>query len=492
MLLSARRIQVNDAQKVPDVAVAIVDHARRFPDRVALMLGEDRTTYGDLDAWSSAVAADLLAVGVRPGDAIAVVSERSAAAVVGQLAALRIGCWYVALDPADPAANRRSSMERCGCVAVLGGPAMAGTSGLGVPVIGLDRRSGASLPVVVDPALIAYVRLTFGTTGDPEGVLVPRGALGSFAATIATAWELRPGQSLLGMCRLTWDGSVIDLWAPLFAGGTMVSAPPGPGSNLGVLIELVLSADVDVVFLPTAIGEIMLGHPRLAGARRLRIFALGGDRLTVRPSPEASYAVWNMYGPTATAMVATSRVVGAKSQISIGTAFPGATVELLDDALTAVSDGRPGEIVVGGAGMALGYLGDPRRTAVAFVPGQNGRRYRTGDYARRDTDGTLLLEGRRDRHANAGPPDDHPADELEDAVITMWARVLGRAPAVSDDFFAVGGNSLLVVQLMQEMQAVFDVEISLLDFFAAPTPRALAQLLRIALECQLDTMTEVP
>jgi len=89
-----------------------------------------------------------------------------------------------------------------------------------------------------------------------------------------------------------------------------------------------------------------------------------------------------------------------------------------------------------------------------------------------------------------GPAGDQPADELEDAIITAWARLFGRASAMSDDFFAVGGNSLLAVQLVEEMQAAFDVEIDLLDFFAAPTPRALAGLVRAALECQLDAMTE--
>jgi amino acid adenylation domain-containing protein len=578
---------VSCGQTGPDVVVAVVEHARRTPGRLALVLGEERLTYGELDTWSSAVAADLAAAGARPGDAVAVIGERTPDTVVGQLAALRLGCWYVALDPAERPARRRWIVERCGCAAVLAARSDAGAPGFGPPVIGLDRKSGPSLPVVADPALVAYACFTSGSTGEPKGVLVQRGALGRFVSTAAEAWDLGPGRSLLGSCRLEWDGSVIDLWVPLSAGAVAVGPPPGPGNDAGVLTELALSADVDVVFLPTALAELVLGDPRLAGARRLRVLALGGDRLTVRPPPSASYAVWNLYGPTEITVAATWGVVEPVGDISIGTALPGVTVELLDDALTAVPGSRPGEIVVGGPGVALGYLGDPRRTAAAFVPGPHGRRYRTGDYARR-ADGRLLFDGRRDRQASVygrrveldgvrsallarpevrdaavevlgsgpaaqlvafvvgeavspaglraalgealprhqipdrfvpvdtlpaaadgavdrdalagllsatvtsagGPSDDRPADDLEEAVVAVWTRLLDReSAAMSDDFFATGGNSLLAAHLVQQVQAAFDIEIRLLDFFNAPTPRTLAQLVRVDMERQLSAMT---
>lgn len=389
--------------KPQDVVSRIVDNAARHPDLTALSQVDARVSYAEVDRWSSAVAADLRAVGVRPGDPVAVLAPRGAAAVVGQLAATRIGAWYVAVDPGQPTARQAMLLERCACVAVLCTDHTTGLAPGNLPAVPLTRRSREPLPVVEGASLPAYACFTSGSTGPPKGILVSRGALSAFVAAATAEWRLGPGEVVAGCCPFDWDGSVIDTWVTLAAGACALGGSDDQYADPAATVRLIVNGNADAVFLPTALGQLVLDSPRLAQARRLRVLVLGGDRLTKRPPAGAGFRMWNIYGPTETTVAATWEIVdpAGEGEIPIGRPVPGAVVEVVDDALQPVAAGLQGEILIGGSGVAHGYLGDPRQTAARYVPAPGGRRrYRTGDYGSWRPDGRLVFVGRRDRQVS--------------------------------------------------------------------------------------------
>lgn len=402
-LLAASRTGKPQMNNALDIVSRIVENARRLPEALAVYCDGEAMTYRELDRWSSAIARDLAMAGIGPGDGIAVQDARGLAFQAGVLGVMRAGAWYTAINPEQTAQRRNALFRRAGCAALLTDrESDAGWLPSGIPVLVLDRREADPWQVRSDPALPAYVCFTSGTTAAPKAVLVSRGSLSVFADVLVERVGIRPGWSMAGFCPVDWDGFVIDTWVPLVAGATAETGSAADRANPDKIAQFIADRAVDVAFLPTAIGQIVMESRHMARARGLRHLCIGGDRLTRRPAADATYVLWNLYGPTEATVAAIAGPVApdGPADIPLGKPLRGASVEIVNERLIPVLPGEVGEIVIGGPGVALGYLGQPRETAAAFVPGPACRRYRTGDMGRLLPDGQIAFLGRRDRQVS--------------------------------------------------------------------------------------------
>ena len=432
----------------PLVLELIAVATARGPDRTAVVCGEQRLSYRQLTEQARALAHHLIARGVGPEQLVCVAVEPSPWAPIAMLAVLRAGAAYVPLDPAYPAARLRDMLDQ---VSARGAPIIlttsssagrlpAGTGPAAATIIELDRAwpaiatSAASpaapdTPPAITPDSLAYVIFTSGSTGRPKGVMIAHRGLANLVAAQIDAFAIDADSVELQFAPLSFDASVSEVFTALAAGATLCLAPrdelvPGPR-----LVELIRKHGVTVATLPPS--SLALLEP--ADFPGLRTIVSAGEAcsaaLVARWAPGRRFV--NAYGPTEVTVCATTGVCevdpgspgepsgpsapngpsgssgsaapGGPSARSpgLGEALPGCTVHVLGADLVPVARGQPGEIFVGGAGVARGYLGRPDLTAERFVPDAaarlpGARMYRTGDLARRRDDGSLEFLGRAD------------------------------------------------------------------------------------------------
>ncbi|WP_370416328.1 amino acid adenylation domain-containing protein [Streptomyces fradiae] len=438
--------------------------ALREPDRVAVVSGEHTLTYGTLRSAALAAAARLAAAGVRRGDRVAVLARRGADMAVAVLGAVFAGAAYVPLDPGHPDARITRALHDSGAAAVLAtGDCAARARRLGATVVdpAPDRdRDAVSVGDRPVPAALrardqAYVIYTSGSTGEPKGVVVEHGSL---AASTDARRAVYPGRPVfLLVSPLAFDSSAAGLWGTLTAGGRLVVADDDEVRDPERLIGLVERHQVTRLLCVPSLHAVLLRTARHTGAgplRSLREVVVAGEPLPDRLQ-EQHFALLpgvplvNEYGPTEAAVWSSYRRYHAPGPAGIGGPVPGYRLYVLDHALRPVPPGAPGELHVGGPGVARGYLGRAAATAAAFLPdpfaaGPGARMYRTGDRVRRGEDGTLVFLGRTDDQIKVRGHRIQPGeveevlralDGVEDAAVvardavTLVAFLTGRPPA---------------------------------------------------------------
>ncbi len=408
---------------------AFAARAAAAPEATAVVCGSEWLSYGELAARSNRLANYLLARGVAPGGLAGLCLERSLELVVALVGVLKAGCAYVPLDPTYPAERLSWLLADSGMAALLTrSPLVARLDGLlkGGPMqVRLDEEweaiaAAASAPprIVSLPRDVAYAIYTSGSTGRPKGVLVEHGqALRLFAATeewlgagAGDVWTLFHSYA--------FDFSVWELWGALLYGGRLVVVPHAVSRSPVELHGLLQREGVTVLSqTPSAFRQLLWAEEEARdggrGLAALRWVVFGGEALE-----PAALAAWmarhgderprlaNLYGITETTVHTTFRRIRREdlgsSASPLGRPLADLSVHLLDRGLAAVPIGVPGEIFVGGAGVARGYLGRPELTAERFVPDPfageaGGRLYRSGDLARWGAKGDLLYLGRIDR-----------------------------------------------------------------------------------------------
>jgi amino acid adenylation domain-containing protein len=246
---------------------------------------------------------------------------------------------------------------------------------------------------------------TSGSTGRPKGVMVEHASLANFAGWYRRAIGIGTSDRVAMVNALGFDGSVMDLWPPLTTGASIVVADPDVRLSATALRDWLVRNSITLTFLTTALAESVLALP-WPEQTRLRVLLTGGDVLRRRPSACTPFRLLNGYGPTETTVFATTAFVepadAPAERPPIGRPIDGATAYVLDPRLEPVPTGVLGELYVGGAGVARGYVGQPELTAERFVRDRfaadpEARLYRTGDLVRQRADGTLDFVGRRDR-----------------------------------------------------------------------------------------------
>ncbi|HEV2756650.1 MAG TPA: amino acid adenylation domain-containing protein, partial [Actinomycetota bacterium] len=367
---------------------------REAPDAVALVFDDGELSYGELNARANRLARHLVEAGAGPDVPVAICLERGPDLIVALLAALKSGGAYVPLDPAYPAERLAFMLQDTGAPVVV-------TSAL-LAEDGVSVHPHTDLGRVTSPDDLAYVIYTSGSTGTPKGVAVEHRSLVNLVSWHTAAYDVSPGDRATHLAPLGFDASVWELWPYLCSGATVVLPPEHVRTSPEELVEWLDANGITITFLPTALVHEVLGGGH-GDSLTARTILTGGDQLRMRPRHDAAFELVNHYGPTEATVVASAGIVEPTGEAppSIGRPIDNTAVYVLDPHGNPVPLGVPGELYVGGAGVARGYVNRPGLTAERFVPdpfsGVPGARlYRTGDRARYLSDGDIEFLGRVD------------------------------------------------------------------------------------------------
>ncbi len=389
--------------------------ATRTPDTVALVTEDGCLTYCELDRWSNRLAHHLRQLGVGAEVLVGVALDRSAELIVAQLGVLKAGGSYLSLAPSDPPSRLRFMLEDSEIqILMTWGDRLAEDSTPGVRRIDLStewsnlkNQSEERLPCCVTPAHRAYVIYTSGSTGRPKGTELVHSGLHSLVSWHQTCYGVGPGERATQVASPAFDASVWEIWPYITAGATLTIPPESTRAEPAALFRFLAEHAITRCFLPTPIAEAMLQEPQPQGLA-LEVLLVGGDKLHQPPSSDIPFRVVNHYGPTEDTVVSTAgdaapRAPGNSSGTkppSIGKPIDKTCTQLVDDSLVPVAPETPGELLVGGPGLARGYLRRPALTAERFVPdpfrGSGERLYRTGDLVSARHDGDIDFLGRID------------------------------------------------------------------------------------------------
>jgi amino acid adenylation domain-containing protein len=364
-------------------------HALREPDRVALLWGTDgRLSYGELAARALRVAARLEADGVRPGDPVAVSMAKGPDQIVAVLGVLAAGGAYVPVGVDQPELRRDEICARAGVAAIL----------TALPADG----PALPAPVPATPDDLAYVIFTSGSTGTPKGVEITHRAARNTIDEINDRYGVGPRDRVLAVSALDFDLSVYDIFGLLSVGGAVVLVDEGTRREARAWAELLRRWDVTVWNTVPALLDMLLV---VGGGERLRLAMVSGDWVgldlpgRVRQAAPGCRLV-ALGGATEASIWSNALDVEDVPEhwrsIPYGTPLRGQRYRVVDGRGRDRPDFVPGELWIGGAGVARGYRGDAERTALQFVHHAGQRWYRTGDLGRYWPDGTLEFLGRAD------------------------------------------------------------------------------------------------
>ncbi len=555
------------------------------PDKPAVVSDTASLTFAELITRANQLAHFLQRRGVGPETPVALLTERTVDMAVAQLGVLKAGGGYVPLDPTYPAARLAYILRDTGTRVILTESSVAATVPAGdAEVVVLDQQwpeiakepQTAPLTTTTEASL-AQIYYTSGSTGQPKGVLLSHEGWSNIISWHGRYFGLTPRDRAAQVGAVAFDACAWELWTNLVAGATVCIPAEEVRMSPEKLLEWMAEQEITVSWVPAVIAERILDLP-LPPKLRLRWLASGGDRLRRRPARRLPFRFFNMYGPTEITIMRTCGPVrpDGRDLPPIGYPISNSELYVLDRWGNPVPRGLPGELYIGGVGLARGYLGRPGQSAEKFVPDPfsgrpGGRLYRTGDIVRHGPDGVIDFIGRTDhqvkirgfrvelgeieavlekhpgvarscvvRHDRAGAdarivayvvaadggvdatelsdavaehlpgymvpasfifqdalpvnafgkvdraalPDpeelersasDGPQTPTERALCRIWTETL-EVPevGVTENFFAVGGNSLLATKVVARMREEFPQEIPLRRLFLAPTIRRLA------------------
>lgn len=561
---------------------------QRCASRVAAECAGQTMDYAQLDTASAAIAMALIRRGIGKGCRVGICMLRSLDMLVAVLGVMRAGAAYVPIDPAFPE-DRQGFMAKDAELRHLL------TSGQALPEVVAEGRevlvvadlmgdSGQGVLPMVHPDDPAYYLYTSGSTGLPKGVCIVHRNLVNFLQ----AMQVRPGFSerdvICSATTLSFDIVALELFLPLLCGGKVVIADDDEHRDPAALCRLIESTGCTVLQTTPSLVTLLHEVGRAEVLKPLRMF-VGGEALSLplaRTLQAGCSELWNMYGPTETTVWSTvERIQADTVAVSLGAPIANTRIYLLDGQQRPVLAGTFGEIWIGGAGVAEGYLGRPQLTAERFVSdpfaNDGSRMYRTGDLgriqqgklffhgradaqiklrgyriepgeieaaaasepgvvecvavAREAANGDQILvlylateaepgelearvrarlaqtlpgymrpqqlvmlaslpktpNGKIDRKALPLPAYDAeavvapvaPRDALERELLKQWQRLLQReSVAVNDNFFEIGGYSLLAVRMFAELHERYGVDLPLATLIERPTISELAQVLR--------------
>src|ERR1043165_3939128 len=386
---------------------------KQQPAAVAVVSGESELCYGELDELATAVAERLVRVGAGAEQRVGLMMSRRLGLVVGLLGILKSGGAYVPLDASYPAERLRLMTEDAGLTAVVAEAGVELPEELGrVPVVWIEGSSGRCVgaaegeaptparPVTADN--LAYVIYTSGSTGRPKGVQITHRSAVAFIHWAANMFAPADLHSVLASTSLAFDLSVFELFVTLNSGGKIVLV-----DNLLELQDRKAASDLTLInTVPSAITELLRSG---CVPKSVRIINLAGEALP-RTLVQNLYCqtdvreVWNLYGPSEDTTSSTFEQLDRDENgpVLIGRPIANTRAYVCDPWLRRVGARVAGELLLGGDGLARGYLGRPELTAERFIPnpftqGQGERLYRTGDLVRSLPDGRLEYLGRLDQ-----------------------------------------------------------------------------------------------
>ncbi len=578
------------------------------PEATALSFKNSSLTYGELNARANQLAHRLCTLGVGVESKVVICMEQKPEALVAMLAVLKSRGAFVPIDPRDPDERLQMIVADAGAQVILSEEKMRPRFGTGLPLLCLDNLQRTetdhdnNLKVAGDNESLAYVIYTSGSTGKPKGVQITRGSLLNHNLAIGALYALSPDDRVLQHASLSFDVSLEEIFPTWLHGGTIVMSSPELYNNVAGLLRIVERDHVTVLNLPTALWHAVVEElPREVIPSCVRLVVIGGERASskhVRAWKEhvgETVQLINAYGPTEATITSTvfaGSGIGT-GELPIGRPIANTQAFILDELQQPVPIGIPGELYLGGLGVARGYLNRADLTAKRFVASPleewPGRLYRTGDLARFLDDGDIEFIGRADHQVKirgfrieleeieahlrqhykirnaaavacdaeggarlavyieaeqgltaeetraflerrlphylmpstfvmleklplnsngkvnrkALPPlnsavadaphasADQPQDLAQRALTEIWCRVLGLSTVgIRDNFFRVGGHSLLAMRLVSRIQDAFQIDFHMKSIFETPTIEQLAKAIESRMIEQVRQLTD--
>jgi len=583
--------------------------ANATPNATALISGQTRISYRELDSRANELAHLLRFCGVGTETPVGLCMRRSVELAVGALAILKAGGAYVPLDPSYPANRLRLILQDAQIPLLLTQPDISAEVPQGpwqriiLPEQGADSPTYSVNPPVANasPDNLAYIIFTSGSAGRPKGVQISHANLLNLIDWHRHAFGITPADKATMHASPGFDASVWELWPHLAAGATVQVVDEAFRTAPELLRDWMVSNNITISFLPTALAEAVIDLP-WPQQTRLRVLLTGADTLRRRPPAGLPFALINNYGPTECTVVATSgRVLCSGDELpSIGSPISNVQVYIVDENQKPVPQGTAGELLIAGASISSGYLNLPELTGEKFIadPFHSGpvssqpaaRAYRTGDLGRMLPDGQIVFMGRiddqikirgyriepreisavLDRHPavkascvaastehsgekrlvaylvlsgevepRAGElraflgqhlPDymipstfvrlpelpvsvngkinrknlpiptalntlredsfEAPQSPTEEALATMISGLLRKRVGRNDNFFALGGHSLMGAEIITRIHTAFGIELPLLSLFDGPTVRELSAEIERLIHAKIEAMSE--
>jgi amino acid adenylation domain-containing protein/non-ribosomal peptide synthase protein (TIGR01720 family) len=394
----------------------IEEQVERTPEAVAVVFEQEQLTYAELNARANQLARHLRKLGVGPEVKVGICLERSLEMVIGLLGILKAGGAYVPLEPEHPRERLAFMLDDAQLPVLLTARHLSDSlptqAAIVVrldadwPLIALESK--ASVQSETTAQNITYVIYTSGSTGRPKGVMNTHRAVCNRLHWMQKTYNLTGSDRVLQKTPFSFDVSVWEFFWPLMTGARLVLAPPGAHRDGSSLIRLIEKQQVTVMHFVPAMLQVWLDQPGLEKCRSLRIVVCSGEALPFELQ-ERFFAglpaeLHNLYGPTEAAIDVTFWKCLPESKrrvVPIGRAIANTQIHILDRRLQTVPINVPGELYIGGVGLARGYLRRPDLTAEKFIPNPFGdeageRIYRTGDLARYSADGQIEFLGRLD------------------------------------------------------------------------------------------------
>ena len=567
----------------------------RTPDNIAVIYADQRLTYAELNHRANQLAHHLQKLGVKPDVLVGICLERSLEMVVALLGVLKAGGAYLPIDPMYPQRRITFMVEDAQTPMLLTQQRLLGI----IPqhqgqticldtdweMIAQESEANPVSDVTIDH--LAYVIYTSGSTGKPKGAMLPHRAICNHMLWMQADFPVTATDKVLQKTPFSFDASVWEFYAPLLVGAQLVMSQPGGHQDSDYLIQTIVEQKINLLQLVPTLLRMLLEHHDIKNCTSLKRVFCGGEALPVelqeRFFSHLNADLINLYGPTETCIDATfwtCQPGTAKQIVPIGRAIANTQVYILDQHLQPVPIGVSGELHIGGAGLAKGYLNRPELTAEKFIspPFGNFKLYKTGDLARFLSNGNIeylgridhqvkirgfrielgeieallsqypqvrsqtviaredepgnpclvayivpqpgqtlndsdlhqylqerlsdymvpsafvILEdlpltpnGKLDRHALPAPDkfrkdlDSYlpPRDAIELQLIHIWENVLDVHPVgVQDNFFNLGGHSLMAVRLMAQIQQQLGKNLPLATLFQNPTIAQMAEIVR--------------
>lgn len=466
------------AEPMPQTSVHQLFEAqvRRTPDAPALRFGNTHLTYAELDARAGQWACRLRAHGVGCGDRVALAVQRSVEMVVGLLAVLKAGAAYVPVDCQQPPARIYALLARSKPRLVLTHAAARNALAADdTPRLCFDADASTQAKPwpfeAVGPNDLAYVIFTSGSTGEPKGVEIRHRSVVNHAVFMARHYLLGPGSRMLCSASIGFDVAAEQIYPALLSGAEVVVRPDDLLDTFQRFDRFVRQQALTALVLPTAFWHEWvrdLESRRLTVPPSLQVLSVGTEKAfgsalqSWRERGGHGVRFLQGYGPTESTITCTmylhdqpaAEPLDPLAPLPIGRPLPNTQIYLLDEALQPVPIGLPGELYVGGAGLARGYLDRPDLTAERFLPNpfatvQGERMYRSGDMARYQPDGQLVYIGRVDFQIKLRGVRMEPA-EIE-AVLRVHPLVQDCLVVVRED---TQGLPQLVAYLLGNVDAV--------------------------------------
>ncbi|KAF9929797.1 hypothetical protein BGZ67_006135 [Mortierella alpina] len=389
------------------------DHAALYPQATALVHDDQSLTYHELNVRANILAHRLIESGVKHGDYVAVLLHRSFDLVAAQLAILKVGAAYVPIDPKAPVDRQAFIVKDSASSLLITDVHMNVPSALEVQLLRLDSgnslfKERENITLAGSSQDTAYAMYTSGSTGVPKGVMVPHRAISRLVINCGYA-NIGPNDRVAFAANPAFDASTFELWAPLLNGGCAVIIDADTFTDSHLLAKALERHRINTLWLTMALFNqyVLSIGPSLA---KLKYLLCGGEQgnletfaaLLKHGGPEN---LINGYGPTETTTFAAtfnaSRMGNQFDRLPIGRPIGNTQVYVLDKHCNLVPLGATGELFIGGAGVATGYLNQPDLTAERFLPDpfsnvEDARMYKTGDLVRYLPDGNLVFIGRND------------------------------------------------------------------------------------------------